>query len=51
MEDKNAAIDAGLNIPNEKTCTKCHNPESPNYKPFNFNEFWEKIKHPVPKKT
>ncbi|MEW6507959.1 MAG: cytochrome c family protein [Bacteroidota bacterium] len=30
-------------------CVKCHNPESPTYKEFNFEKTWAKIKHPVPK--
>jgi hypothetical protein len=49
MEDKDAAIEAGLVIPDEQTCKKCHNEESPNYKPFDFAARWEEIKHPVPK--
>lgn len=49
MEDKNAAIENGLIIPNEATCVKCHNPESPSYKSFNFKERWEQIKHLIPK--
>lgn len=48
MEDKEAAIAAGLVIPNEETCQKCHNSEAPTFKGFNFAEYWEKIKHPVP---
>ena len=39
----------GLLHPDEKTCLKCHNKESPNYKEFNYKEFLEKIKHPLPK--
>ena len=50
MEDKNAAVEAGLIIPDEKTCHQCHNQESPTYKPFDFKERYEKIKHPIPKK-
>ncbi|RMG29061.1 MAG: cytochrome C554 [Methanobacteriota archaeon] len=38
----------GLIKPDEKVCTKCHNEESPNYKPFNFEEFKKKIAHPIP---
>ena len=49
MEDREAAIEAGLVIPNESTCQKCHNQENPNFKPFDYNERWEKIKHPIPK--
>ena len=50
MEDKDQAIANGLTIPDENTCKKCHNPESPNFKSFDFKEFWEKIKHPLIKK-
>ncbi len=50
MEDKDAAKAAGLIIPDESTCKKCHNPESPNYKDFDYKTNWEKIKHPVPEK-
>lgn len=50
MEDKKQAVEGGLIIPNEKTCFKCHNQESPTFKPFDFKEHWEKIKHPVPRK-
>ncbi|HOE65160.1 MAG TPA: cytochrome c family protein [Candidatus Hydrogenedentes bacterium] len=34
--------------PKEETCKKCHNPESPTYKEFNFKSFSEKIAHPNP---
>ncbi len=50
MEDRDESIANGLIIPTEETCLKCHNQESPTYKPFNFKERWEKIKHPVPEK-
>jgi hypothetical protein len=33
----------------KETCVKCHNPESPTYKEFNFDKMWAKIAHPVPK--
>ncbi len=42
--------DYGLVIPTEKTCKRCHNEECANYKTFNFEEFYKKIAHPVPKK-
>lgn len=29
----------------EKICTKCHNPESPTYKKFDYKKFWEAVKH------
>ena len=48
MEDQEAAVAAGLIVPNEETCKKCHNSEAPTFKGFNFSEYWEKIKHPVP---
>ncbi|MBI4397920.1 MAG: cytochrome c3 family protein [Candidatus Omnitrophica bacterium] len=47
MEDLDAAKEAGLIIPDENTCVKCHNQESPNFVPFDFKEKWEKIKHPI----
>ncbi|HEX2867071.1 MAG TPA: cytochrome c family protein [Ignavibacteriales bacterium] len=27
-------------------CKKCHNPNSPTYKPFDYNKKWNMIKHP-----
>lgn len=39
------AIEAGLVIPDESTCTKCHNEKSPNFKGFNHEEYLAKIKH------
>jgi len=48
MENKEMAVAAGLIIPNEQTCVKCHNENSPNYKSFDFAEFWPKIEHPIP---
>lgn len=51
MKDRELAVKNGLIIyENYKDlCVKCHNPESPTYKEINFEEAWEKIKHPVPK--
>jgi hypothetical protein len=41
------AVHAGLKAkPDEKTCTVCHNSTSPTYKPFNFKERYEEVKHP-----
>ncbi len=48
MKDRNKAIEKGLIIPTEETCLKCHNEESPNFKGFNFDEYFKKIAHPVP---
>jgi hypothetical protein len=38
----------GLVIPDEKTCTSCHNEESPTYKEFDFEKMVAKIAHPIP---
>ncbi len=50
MKDRQKAIEAGLVMPTKEVCVKCHNPESPNYKEFNFDEFYSKIAHPNPNK-
>jgi len=39
------ALEAGLILPTEATCKGCHNEKSPNYKPFDFKTYSEKIKH------
>lgn len=38
----------GLTTIDEKTCTVCHNEESPTYKPFNYDEKIGEVSHPVP---
>jgi hypothetical protein len=39
MESREASVAAGLNIPDEATCTACHNSESPTFPgSFNFEE-------------
>lgn len=50
MEDEDKAIAKGLVLPNEKICVKCHNDESPFYKEFDFDKYFDKIKHPRPEK-
>lgn len=50
MKDMTKAMAAGLLMPDEKLCRKCHNPESPTYKEFNFKTFSAKIAHPNPAK-
>ena len=50
MKDLAQAKKNGLIIPDETVCKKCHNPESPNYKPFDFATYSQKIAHPRPKK-
>lgn len=49
MKDKAAAMAAGLMMPNEETCRKCHNPESPTFKEFDYKAAYAKIEHHVPK--
>jgi hypothetical protein len=49
MKDKKLALENGLIIPDEKTCKGCHNPESPTYKEFKFEEAKKLIAHPKPK--
>lgn len=44
-EQHKLALDAGLVIPDEKTCLKCHNDRSPAFKGFEFKAYYEKIKH------
>ncbi len=49
MKDKKLAMENGLIMPDEKTCKNCHNPESPTYKEFKFEEAKKLIAHPKPK--
>ncbi|PIQ91202.1 MAG: cytochrome C554 [Candidatus Omnitrophica bacterium CG11_big_fil_rev_8_21_14_0_20_41_12] len=49
MKDKDKSIAAGLIMPTEDVCVKCHNAESPNFKGFNFKEYYPKISHPLKK--
>lgn len=52
MKNREESVKNGLII-YEKTkelCVKCHNSESPTFKEFNFDEMWNKIKHPIPGK-
>jgi nitrate/TMAO reductase-like tetraheme cytochrome c subunit len=49
MKNRQKAIEKGLVMPNEKTCTKCHNSESPNFKGFDYKTYLAKIAHPIPK--
>lgn len=39
----------GLVKPDEATCKKCHNEESPTFAGFNYDEMYKKIAHPMPK--
>lgn len=49
MQDKAQAAAAGLIVPDQSVCGKCHNAESPVMKTFDFEKQREMIKHPVPK--
>lgn len=50
MKDREKAIANGLIIHTEKEkfCIQCHNSESPTYKEFDYDIFWEQIKHYKP---
>ena len=49
MENRDKAIAAGLVYPATKSCTQCHNQESPTFKGFDEAKYAEKIAHPNPK--
>ena len=38
----------GLVMPNEETCTACHNEKSPKFTGFDFETMYAKIAHPYP---
>lgn len=38
MKDKDASIAAGLMLPDEQWCRRCHNPNNPNHKTFDYAE-------------
>jgi len=48
MKDHELSIAAGLNVPDESTCTACHNSESPTFESFDYEASLAKIVHPVP---
>jgi len=54
MSDEKKAVAAGLHLPSkdEKTCTQCHNKDSPTWNPakgFDFEAAKKKIAHAIPK--
>lgn len=49
-KSREAGVAAGMLLPDEKTCVKCHNKESPSYKEFDFKKFLKEIEHPNPEK-
>jgi hypothetical protein len=48
MKSREKSIAAGLIIPDEKLCKKCHNAESPHYKGFDYKTYMAKVQHPNP---
>jgi hypothetical protein len=48
MKNRDLSVQNGLILPTEAVCKKCHNPESPTYKPFNFAEMAKLVSHPDP---
>jgi cytochrome c peroxidase len=48
MADHEKSLAAGLIVPDEKTCTQCHNDESPTFKGFDYAEASKKIAHMIP---
>ena len=50
MKDPAKAAAAGLLTPDEATCKKCHNSESPTFKSFDFASMKATIAHPNPQK-
>ena len=48
MKSREEAIKNGLVIPTAEVCQKCHNEESPNFKGFNFDEYYARIAHELP---
>jgi hypothetical protein len=49
MKVREKAVAAGLIIPQEKDCVKCHNKKSPTFKGFNFAEAVKKVHDKKPK--
>jgi len=48
MKNQELAVKNGLVIPTAEVCKTCHNPESPSFKSFNYEEYVAKIAHPDP---
>lgn len=48
IEGKIKPESVGLVLPTEKTCTACHNSESPTFTSFDFEKMAAKIAHPIP---
>lgn len=50
MKEKDLAVKKGLVLHDniQEFCVSCHNSESPTFVKFDFNEYWDKIKHNIP---
>jgi hypothetical protein len=48
MKDRAKAVAAGMVVPNEKTCTACHNEKSPTFKGFDWDTYYPQIAHDNP---
>jgi hypothetical protein len=53
MKDKQQAVANGLILHDNgaEFCKTCHNSDSPTFKNFDFDQYWEKIKHTNPNVT
>lgn len=51
MKNHDKSNAAGLVEQNAEVCTRCHNEESPTYKPFKYEDDLKKIAHPKPEKA
>jgi len=53
MKDRQQAIANGLVLHDNgaEFCKTCHNSDSPTFKSFNYEEYWEKVKHTDPNLT
>ena len=49
MRSREEAVKNGMLVPDEKTCIKCHNSESPTFKSFDYAAYSAKIAHKNPK--
>lgn len=45
MCDRNLSLSNGLILPKPEDCLSCHNEKSPKYKTFDYNKYYEKMKH------
>ncbi|PLX22495.1 MAG: cytochrome C554 [Marinilabiliales bacterium] len=48
MKSQEKSLAAGLILPEEAVCKKCHNEKSPTFKGFNYAEYTAKIAHDDP---